>query len=83
MMEKGNRKPLIENKKFNSYLKYSGLGFQFIAVILLGGFAGRFLDRKFENETPYFTAGLILFFLIAYLIKLVRDLSNENKDNIR
>lgn len=78
-MEKGNKKPFIENRKFNAYLKYSGLGFQLIAVILAGAFAGRFLDRKLENETPYFTAGLIMFFLIAYLVKLVRDLNRENK----
>ncbi len=73
------KKPIIENKKVNSYLKYSGIGFQLIAVILIGVFAGRYLDERFQNDTPYFTAGLILVLLVVFLLKLIRDLNAENK----
>ena len=73
------KKPIIENKKVNSYLKYSGIGFQLIAVILIGVFVGKYLDKRFQNDTPYFTAGLILVLLVVFLIKLIHDLSAENK----
>lgn len=75
------KKPIVENKKVNSYLKYSGIGFQLIAVILIGVFLGKYLDKRFENETPYITAGLILVLLVIFLVKLIRDLNAENNSN--
>lgn len=68
------RDPLAKNKKLQSYLRYSGIGFQLLGLILVGYFLGQYFDKKADNETPYYTAGLILFLLSAYLIKLVRDL---------
>jgi ATP synthase protein I len=68
-----------DNKKqVNPYLKYSGMGFQLIAALCLGAWLGDWLDKKIENQTPYFTIALLLLFLAAVLISIIRDLSKED-----
>ncbi len=72
-----DREPLAHNKKVRSYLRYSGIGFQLIGLMTIGYFLGQYFDKKAENETSYYTAGLILFLLCIYLIRLVRSLIND------
>lgn len=63
----------------SSYLKYSGLGFQMVAIILLALWLGNMVDTKYSFDPPYFT---ILFILVAFgsfMAKLVVDLSKDNK----
>jgi len=55
-------------------MKYSGLAFQFLAAILIGVLIGKWLDKKFETSTPIFTALTSLFFVIASLVLVIRDL---------
>jgi len=58
------------------YIKYSNLGFQLIAAVLVGYFLGNFLDHKFNpDHPPYLTASLILIFLSVYMYRLIRELS--------
>lgn len=63
------------------YLKYSSMGFQLIAVIVIGVVAGKYLDRKFNPENPpYFTVALILLLLTGYLYNMIREItSNKNE----
>jgi ATP synthase protein I len=72
MADKNNK------KQVNPYLKYSGLGFQLIAALCLGAWLGDWLDKKMENQTPYFTIALLLLFLAAVLTSIIRDLSKED-----
>lgn len=67
--------PLVDKEPVNKYLRFSGLVFQLLAAILVGYFLGNWLDGKAGNETPYWTAGLILLFLSAYLLIVIRSLS--------
>jgi ATP synthase protein I len=72
MADKNNK------KQVNPYLKYSGMGFQLIAALCLGAWLGDWLDKKMENQTPYFTIALLLLFLAAVLTSIIRDLSKED-----
>ncbi len=72
-------KPKKNRKSGNSYLKYSGLGFQMVAIIMAALWLGSKIDTKFNFDPPYFT---ILFILLAFglfMTKLVVDLSKEDK----
>jgi uncharacterized membrane protein AbrB (regulator of aidB expression) len=64
------------NKKSSSqsYMKYASLAFQLAGLLIFAVLIGQWLDEKLGNETPYITALLALFFLVAYLIKLYFDL---------
>lgn len=57
MKELGKKK-----KSFDNYVKYSGIGFQMLAVIAAGVFGGYHLDRHVGNKMPVF---LILFSTIS------------------
>jgi len=62
-------------KGSNAFLKYTGLAFQLIGVILIGYLAGNYIDNTFNpGKTKYWTAGLILILLLAYLYKIIKDL---------
>jgi len=64
-------------KPLNKYLKYTGLAFQFLAAILLGFWVGNWLDAYNQTEKPWFTMGLMIFFLVATLVKVIRDITHE------
>ncbi|WPP53656.1 AtpZ/AtpI family protein [Catalinimonas niigatensis] len=63
--------------QFKTYVKYSGLAFQMIAVLGLAVWGGMKLDDKMGNGFPLFT---IIFALIAFagsLIVIIRGLPKE------
>jgi len=62
----------------NKYLKYSGMVFQLLIMLFLLAALGQWLDQKYGPEMPLFTAFLLLFGIIAYLVKVYFDLVNEN-----
>lgn len=51
-----------------------GLGSQMIGIILLGTFAGNWLDQYFSTSKPLFTAGLGLISVFASLWFVFKDL---------
>jgi F0F1-type ATP synthase assembly protein I len=57
--------------------RYSGLAFQLLAACLLGVFIGRWLDTKLALERPYAAVLLTIFFMIASLISIFRQLMRE------
>lgn len=75
-MELKNTKKNESKKPYsnNSYLRYSNIGFQFLAFILLGMWGGGWLDKYYQTDQPYFTAGCILFGLVAAFYALYKDL---------
>jgi len=50
---------------------------QLFVLLFLAAYAGKKLDAYMENETPYITALLILFSVIAYLFKVYFDLNKK------
>lgn len=63
-----------ETKQQYKWLKYTGLGFQMVAVIGIGALIGHYLDAHFNMEQPLFTAGFSLVFVIAAIYIAVKDL---------
>ena len=54
------------------------MAFEMVIIIAGGTFGGRYLDNKFETNTPYFTIFLSLFAVFVALYLVLRDaLSNK------
>jgi F0F1-type ATP synthase assembly protein I len=49
------------------------MAFQFLGAIIIGVLIGKWLDRKFETSSPVFTALVSLFFVVASLFLVIRD----------
>ena len=69
-----DKKPVFKNEKANSILKFSGMAFQFFALMVIAAFLGTKLDAYFGLEKPLITIFLILFFTAGYFVKLYREL---------
>jgi len=70
-------------KKVNMVARFSGLGFQMLAMLLAGTFGGKYLDEKMGNKIPWIM--LILIFLSLFgsmylLYKEVTGMDNEKKN---
>lgn len=61
------------NSGLHNYVKYSGLAFQMIAIILVTVWGGNKLDKLFLLETPVFTIVLSLFGVAAAIYVAVKD----------
>jgi F0F1-type ATP synthase assembly protein I len=64
----GNRK----KSGAKEYIKYSGIAFQMMIIILIGVFAGKKLDSIYISLSPLFTISLTfisLAFALYYLFK--------------
>ena len=61
-------------KPDNTYLRYSGLGFQIAATIGIGVFLGYELDKYLHTTKPWFTVAFSILFLAAGLYLGFRDL---------
>ncbi len=59
------------------YLKYSGLGFQMIAVLVLAAWGGITLDEKMGNKNPWWTIGLMLLGVIASMFMIIKSVTKK------
>jgi len=59
-----------DDKPLNAYVKYSGVGFQMIAIIGLFAFAGYKIDESAHHEVKWVTAALSLIgvFISLYIV---------------
>ncbi|GEO04857.1 hypothetical protein AAE02nite_25210 [Adhaeribacter aerolatus] len=55
------------------YLKYSGLGFQMIAVLVLAAWGGMALDDKVGNKNPWWTIGLMLLGVLTSMYMIIKS----------
>ncbi len=53
-------------------LRYSAIGIQMVAMILLCVLGGWKLDKYFETQTPWFTLGLSVVGMVSALIYVIR-----------
>jgi len=58
--------------------KYGGMAFQLLGACLAGVFLGRWLDAKMHMERPTWAVFLTIFFMIAALYSLYRQLLRDN-----
>lgn len=64
-----------KQKPYNSYLKYSGLSIQFLAVIGLAVYAGYRLDAYLALQFPAFTLLFAMLALGGMIYKLYRTIT--------
>lgn len=67
-------KKLPSNPKSNAVLRYSGMGLQMGAIMLLGAWAGIQLDKHFKIENNIFTACLTILAVIIAVYLTIKDL---------
>jgi F0F1-type ATP synthase assembly protein I len=63
-----------KRKSFDSFIRYSSLGFEMMATIALGTFLGYKIDQWMNNEFKAFTLGLMIFSVVVAIINAVRNL---------
>lgn len=60
-------------QRVQNYMKYSGMAIQMGVIILVGVYAGKWLDEYFQTA-PYLTVVLALFSIFAALYTSLKDL---------
>ncbi len=67
-----------KRKSLNAYVRFSGMIFQMIGIVLLGALGGRYLDKYFVNNFPLFTVLLILVCAFGALWLLFSTITKKN-----
>ena len=65
-------------KEASSFIKYTGVAFQMLAIIGVMTFIGYKIDENRKSKEPLFTAIFGLIGVIVSLVQVVRSL-NKNK----
>jgi len=64
----------------NNYLKYSSMGFEMLATILVGLLIGSQLDKYYKTSKPYFSALFSFIFVLIAMYRVLRVFLNpKNK----
>jgi len=70
----------LRMKKRSAIARFSTVGIQMGIIIAGCAWIGDFLDKKTQNETPWYTLFLMLFGLGAGLTLIIREALNTKKD---
>lgn len=68
-----NKKPYT-TKKSNSFIRYTGLGFEMMAIIAGFTFLGYKIDQWMQNEFKAFTFGFVIFAVIVSIVYGTKNL---------
>lgn len=81
MSNKENQKDLEQKPKeqLNTYARFSGIGFQMIAIIGLGVYVGIKLDENYPNKYNLFTLICSLVAIGMALYFVINKVSNISK----
>lgn len=74
---KEKEKPQTKKQVPNSYIKYSGIGFQMIGIIGVFTYAGIKLDQYQQTKTPIYTCLLSLLGVIISLYVIIKGLKSN------
>jgi len=69
-----NNEPDKQNSTRNNYLKFSGMGFQMIAIIGVFTYAGYKIDVAANHQVKWVTASLSLIGVFISLYLVIRSL---------
>jgi F0F1-type ATP synthase assembly protein I len=67
-------KKKLSPKQANSYLKYSGIGIQLIAIVLIFTYLGFWIDQHFAIQKPIFSILLAFLSVVLGIVLLMRQL---------
>ncbi len=70
-----------QKKTVSSFARFSSVGIQMGVIIALFTWLGTYLDKKYLNETPWWTVGLSLFGVAAGLTLVIREAINLTKND--
>ncbi len=62
------------------HMRYISMAYEIFGLLLFAGILGHYLDKYFATPKPYWTAGLLLFFLITWFIKLYYTLEYKEEE---
>lgn len=67
-------------KGYGKFARFSGLGIQM--GVIIGGFTwlGVYLDKRYANQTAWWTLGLSLFGVFAALYIMIKEVISLGKD---
>lgn len=61
----------------NTYMKYMGMAFQMGITIAVGVLLGKYLDRYFQTDRPYFSMLCAIIFTAAAVYLAIKDFLKE------
>ena len=67
-------KKLPDKSKSNSILRYSGMGLQMGAIMLLGAWGGMQIDKHYAIKNSIFTATLTILAVVIAVYLTIKDL---------
>ena len=77
MLQKKKKESQKNKERLSSYVKYSGIAFQMIAIILIGVFGGMKIDKWLNTDKPVFTALLSVLAVILAIYYSIKDLIRD------
>jgi F0F1-type ATP synthase assembly protein I len=78
---KGKNQDQKPKGRLNIYARFSGLGFQMIAIIGIGSFIGVKLDEKYPNKHNLYIIILSLISVILAIVFVIRRIIVASKDD--
>ncbi|MEX2588908.1 MAG: AtpZ/AtpI family protein [Chitinophagales bacterium] len=66
---------------FDNYLKFSAIGFQMVAVVLIGFGIGWYIDSKLNTDKPYAALAFTLIFVFIAMYLVIKELQSMNNKN--
>ena len=64
-------------KSASAFVRYSGMAFQMIAVLLVAAYSGQWLDDRYNNEQPWFTLVLLLIGVTASMYLIIKTVTKQ------
>ena len=80
MQVKNPNDPPKKAKSLRDYARYSNLGFQMVAIMLVGVFGGIRLDKWLNTGFPVFTIVLSFLSVVVAIYIGLKDFIGTNKD---
>ncbi|WP_083867530.1 AtpZ/AtpI family protein [Fulvivirga imtechensis] len=69
-----------EPKRYNSYIKYSGLAIQMAVSIYFGHLLGQYLDQKTGNASELYSKIFTLVAVFLSIFMVIRTVIKSNSD---
>lgn len=77
LMNAEPQEPEEKNKNSKAYLKYSGMAFQMMAVMLVAAYGGQWLDDRFGTKQPWYTLVLLLIGVVASVYITIKTVTKD------
>lgn len=68
-----------DGKKINAWVRYSSVGFEFAAWIVVCAFAGYYIDQYWQPSIPWGTLGCSLAGIFAGIWRLIRKIDDISR----